>query len=225
MLNRFAYWLIEHLGPVLLRLYFAGIRVRENERSRRFRAGFDRDHVFAFWHSHQLSGLMIYRNRGIHILISRSKDGEYVARLAKTFGYYPERGSSSRGAVVGARALVEAARRGRPVAITPDGPRGPRQTVQGGALFVARQSGRAIVPVAIGYDRFWALNSWDRFRIPKPFAHGVALFGDPIPVPQDADEQVMKAVRDQLRDALMKLEEAADRQATSCRGGGERPAP
>jgi len=214
-MRRLSFWLVEHVGRLALLLYFATMRFRENRRSelaRRHHKG--HENVMAFWHAHQLATLVFYRNCGAHILISRSRDGEYAARLAQAMGFRPVRGSTSRGGAQGARALLDAARlTGRAVAITPDGPRGPRHSVQRGVLFIARLSGRPIVPVAVGFDRYWELPSWDRFRIPKPFARAYALLGKPIAVPEGCSDDDLRAFGDKVRLALESLEEEADRLA------------
>jgi len=214
VLRRLSYWLVRFLGPLLISGHFLTIRFRENERSRRGRRhGEGTESIFAFWHSHQLSLLVFYRHRNSHILISRSKDGEYAAILAERFGHQPLRGSSSRGGAYGARALIRAAQDGYPIAITPDGPRGPRHSVQRGVLAIAARIGRPVVPMAIGYSDLWELNSWDRFRIPKPFAYGVTLLGEPIHVPRDLDDEGQGEIRQRIQRAMIDLEEEADRQA------------
>ena len=214
MLRRLSYLFAAYVGPLLVRAFFLTIRITENESSRLIRVlGENRDVVLAFWHAHQLSMVVFYRHCNGHILVSRSKDGEYAALLAKAFGHQPERGSSSRGGARGARALIEAARPGHPIALTPDGPRGPRHCVQKGALFIARQTNRPIVPLAIGFSRYWELNSWDRFRIPKPVARGVALAGEPIQPPEDDEEETLARVGDLLQQRLIELEAEADRRA------------
>jgi hypothetical protein len=90
--------------------------------------------------------------------------------VVRAFGLETVRGSTSRG---GARALLELVatlRRGRDVAVTPDGPRGPRHEFAPGALVAAQRAGAAVIGVAAHVDRAWRLRSWDAFEIPKPFA-------------------------------------------------------
>ncbi len=169
--------------------------------------------IYAFWHSHQLSALWHFRRVGAGILISASKDGEYIARIARSVGFAPLRGSSSRLGAPGLKALIELARSRRPVAITPDGPRGPRHSIGPGVLAVAQKSGYPITPFAIGLSSFWELPSWDRFRIPKPFSRGYACWGEPLSVPPDADEAALDQLAAELRRRMIALEEFADRMA------------
>ena len=169
--------------------------------------------IYAFWHSHQLSAVWHFRRVAAGILISASKDGEYIARIARSVGFVPLRGSSSRLGAPGLKALIELARSGRTVAITPDGPRGPRYSIGPGVLVVAQKSGYPIVPFAIGLSSFWELPSWDRFRIPKPFSRGYACWGEPLSVPPDADDATLDQLAAELRRRMIALEEYADRMA------------
>jgi lysophospholipid acyltransferase (LPLAT)-like uncharacterized protein len=169
--------------------------------------------IYAFWHSHQLTALWHFRRVGAGILVSASKDGEYIARIARSVGFTPLRGSSSRLGAVGLKALIEFARSGQPVAITPDGPRGPRHSISPGVLAMAQKSGYPIVPFAIGLSSFWELPSWDRFRIPKPFSRGYACWGQPLSVPPDADNATLDRLAAELRRRMIDLEEFADRMA------------
>jgi len=138
------------------------------------------------------------------ILVSRSRDGEYIARIAAALGYRPVRGSSSRG---------------RPVTITPDGPRGPRYDIKPGLLALARNSGCDIIPAAMGLSAYWELPSWDRFRIPKPFSRGVHCWGEPLRVPPDADEAALGRLAQELRRRMIALEAHADRKARELAAG------
>ena len=208
------HWLAGAAAKWLLAPYYTTIRIVEGPevRARMLRhprpAG-----IYAFWHSHQLSALWHFRRTGAGILISASKDGEYIARIARSVGFVPLRGSSSRLGAAGLKALIEFARSGRPVAITPDGPRGPRHSIGLGVLAVAQKSGYPVVPVAIGLSSFWELPSWDRFRIPKPFARGYACWGEPLSVPPDADDATLAHLAAELQARMIALEEFADRMA------------
>lgn len=167
------------LGSVLLRLLAATWRIREVE-GERIRAPLRerRPFVAVFWHGQMLPLLWWHRNRGIAILISEHGDGEIIARIARSLGYDLVRGSSSRGAE---RALLESIRTassGTPVAITPDGPRGPAHTFAAGALLVSYRARAPVLPVAASASRAWRLRSWDRFMIPKPFARVTIAYGE-----------------------------------------------
>ena len=138
--------------------------------------------IYAFWHGGLLVPLFTHRRRGISILISQHRDGEIISRVTRILGYEPVRGSTTRGGAKALRQLVRKARHGRCLAVTPDGPRGPRHVFQGGAAKLAQLTGYPILPVGIGIERKRVLPSWDRSMIPLPFSRCVYVYGEPIRV-------------------------------------------
>jgi lysophospholipid acyltransferase (LPLAT)-like uncharacterized protein len=166
--------------------------------------------IFVLWHGRLLPLAYLHRGQGIATLISRSADGEYIARVMERWGYVTARGSSSRGGGPALRELVRAARAGHSVAITPDGPRGPRERLKPGALMAARLSGLPLVPAAAGADRAWWPGAWDRFLVPKPFAHIRVAYGDAIPVPRDADQPSLERIAGELQSSLDTIMRAVD---------------
>jgi lysophospholipid acyltransferase (LPLAT)-like uncharacterized protein len=127
--------------------------------------------VFAFWHRTLLVCAHRFRNKGIAILISPSFDGELIARTVEYLGFFPVRGSSSRGGAVGLRGMAEAYNAGHRTAITADGPRGPNMVAKPGVVQLAELTGATWIGTYYALpDRRWELKSWDRFMIPKPFS-------------------------------------------------------
>lgn len=141
--------------------------------------------IHTLWHGQLLPLLWTHRNRHVAIMVSEHRDGEIIARIATSLGFRLVRGSTSRGA---ARALLLASRElesGFDVAVTVDGPRGPAKTVAPGALVISQRTNAPMVPTAAACSRAWHLKSWDRFMIPKPFAHVTVAYGEPIHVSAD----------------------------------------
>lgn len=169
--------------------------------------------IYAAWHGRILLLPLLYGRRRLRALASRSRDGELVTRYLSRFGVEVERGSSSRGGAAALHQLTRWLRQGGEVVVVPDGPRGPAEVVKPGIIALARLSGAAIVPVAVGASRDWRLGSWDGFRIPRPFARCVARFGEPIHVDARAGRRSDDKVRDQLEAALRALSESVDRDA------------
>lgn len=167
--------------------------------------------VFALWHGRLLPLTYYHRHLGIATLISRSEDGEYIARVAEGWGFHVVRGSSSRGAMAGLRGLVKAARAGHPLAITPDGPRGPRQKLQPGVITAAQLSGLPIMPVMAGCSRAWWPGSWDRFCIPKPFSTVRIHYGEPRYVARDATESDLSRLARELEAEMNATTQRLDR--------------
>ena len=167
--------------------------------------------LFAFWHSRILTSVYFYRCRNINTLVSLNRDGEFINRVMQKLGYKNVRGSSSKD---GFRALLELKKvlnSGAYAAITPDGPRGPKEKAQLGVITLSKISGVPVSPFAFDAKKKWVLNSWDNFIIPKPFTKGVFVFGKEIAVPPEADEIVMEEKRQELEDELNRLQEEAGR--------------
>jgi lysophospholipid acyltransferase (LPLAT)-like uncharacterized protein len=136
-------------------------------------------YIFLLWHEAIVPLLWFHRHRGIAIIVSQGREGRYVGDYASGLGYRILSGSSSRG---GPRALLGAVRvlaEGGAVAITPDGPKGPRREVKPGVVQAARRSGAWIIPLHATAHPAWRVGSWDRLAIPKPRARVTVGFGEP----------------------------------------------
>ncbi len=175
-------------GSALVRALAATWRYRitgyEHVRALRERR---RPFVFVLWHSRILP--LLYRHRGedIVMLISRHRDGGYLADLGARWGYRSVRGSTQRGGEVGLLGIVRALEGGAEVAITPDGPRGPAERVQPGAIAAAQHAGVPIIAVGMRPSTAWYLRSWDRMCIPKPLAAIHVAYSPPIQVAAGKD--------------------------------------
>ena len=207
----FSYWLAGTLGPRVLAGLMATVRfsAEHAERYHRFRDAGD-PVIFAVWHGRLLPLTYYHRHQGITAIISRSSDGEYIARVVRGWGYATERGSTSRGGSSALRSLVKAARAGQSLAITPDGPRGPRQTLQPGVITAAQLTGLPIIPIACGASRAWWPGSWDRFCVPKPFARVRVLYGEPRWVERDATGAELETHARELEREMNAMIEDAD---------------
>lgn len=135
--------------------------------------------VFTLWHDSLFAPLWHRRGQGISLLVSRSRDATTLASAARRWGYGVVEGSSTNGAVPGLRGLVRVLRSAGIGAVTPDGPRGPARLAKPGVLRAARLAGAALVPVGMAASREWRVASWDRFRIPQPFARVRIAYGEP----------------------------------------------
>jgi hypothetical protein len=168
--------------------------------------------IYVFWHQRMLALAGIFRNSGFRVLISEHGDGEMIARIIARLGMRPVRGSATRG---GARAVLELLRGERErvrIAITPDGPQGPRHFFHEGAVYLASRTGLAIHPVAVAFKRYKELPTWDGFILPVPFSPAIVRVGDPISIPAGLDREGMEAARKQLEDTLRGLTESTDRE-------------
>jgi hypothetical protein len=164
-------------------------------------AGGDRC-IFAFWHAGLLPLVFTHRHRGIAVLVSRHRDGELITRIVERLGFVTARGSSTRGGEEGLAEMLRLGEAGHLLAITPDGPRGPREALKPGVVYLASRTGWPVVPVAAGARSAWVLRSWDRFRVPRPFARVIAAYGDPIAVPPGLDAGEFERWRSRIERAL-----------------------
>jgi lysophospholipid acyltransferase (LPLAT)-like uncharacterized protein len=126
--------------------------------------------IFVFWHGQLLPLIHYHRREDIVVLVSDHTDGEYVTRVIQRNGFAMVRGSSTRGGQRGLKGLVRAARAGKDLALTPDGPQGPKGVFKPGALAVAQMTGLPVIPLAVGASRGWRFRSWDGFLVPKPLS-------------------------------------------------------
>jgi len=178
------------LGSGLVAALFMTTRVerRGTEHFERFRRE-GTPVVFVFWHGQLLPLVHIHRREGIVVLVSDHADGEYITRVIERNGFGTVRGSSTRGGTKGLRALVRAARAGHDLALTPDGPRGPRGVFKPGALLAAQLTGLPVVPLAVGASRGWRFKSWDGFLVPEPLSTVVVEYLPPRYVPRHASRE------------------------------------
>jgi lysophospholipid acyltransferase (LPLAT)-like uncharacterized protein len=167
--------------------------------------------IIGFWHGRILPGTLYFQGRGIIVMTSENFDGEWIARIIHRFGYVTARGSTSRGGSKALRQLVRQVSSGRGAGITLDGPRGPARVAQPGAFWLAKATGRPVVPIHFEASAHWTLPSWDRTQIPKPFATVSLAVGEPLYVARDADEDAVAAARRTVEQRLAGLEHDARR--------------
>ena len=148
--------------------------------------------ILALWHGRILAATPYFQRRGIVAMASENFDGEWIARLLGKFGYGAARGSTSRGGPAALRQLVRDVK-AHGVAFTLDGPRGPAEVAQPGAVWLAKATGQPLLPFHSEAASSWTLNSWDRTQIPKPFTTVAMAISEPIYVPRDANEELMEA--------------------------------
>jgi lysophospholipid acyltransferase (LPLAT)-like uncharacterized protein len=201
----------EHAGPVFLKCLGRTLRVTrigfENIARARKIAG---NTLFAFWHAGLLPLAYIHRNEGINVLVSNHQDGEYIARAIHGLGFGTSRGSSTRGGIRALREMIGAAGRDADIAVTPDGPRGPRQCVQPGVVYLAKRLGLPIVPIGVSSNPSLLLRSWDRFMVPLPFARCAVVYGEPVTYDDAVEREAIEYARSDLGERLRLLTQEAD---------------
>lgn len=174
--------------------------------------------IYVLWHGRLLPCAFTYRRHRLVTLISRNRDGDFIAPMVRRWGYEVVRGSSSRGGSAAMREIVRQLEAGRSVALTPDGPRGPRQKMKLGPLRAAMKAGVPVIPVSGGATRGAFFGGWDRFLVPAPFALCPIAFGDPMWIATGAGEKEVETTARAIEATLNRLTEQVDRTARERRG-------
>ncbi|MGD8495138.1 MAG: lysophospholipid acyltransferase family protein [Gemmatimonadales bacterium] len=204
------------LGPPLFRGLAASWRYREpgpdgGERAARNAL---EPAVHAVWHAELLAPMLRWAPAGMAAMISRHRDGEIAATIVEALGSRVVRGSSSSGGTEALLGMVDLGRQGVPLAITPDGPRGPARVCKPGVVRLAARSGLPVVPVGAYPSNGWRLRSWDRFIVPRPFTKVHVEFGPPIDVPPDAETTDLEGWIRRIENALSAVSDRCRRRAT-----------
>jgi len=158
--------------------------------------------IYCFWHQCVLACAFYFRSTRATILISQSFDGELITRTLELFGFRAVRGSSSRGGREGLLALRRVLDAGAPAIFTADGPRGPIYKSKMGPVKLAQLTQAPIGCFHLLPERAWAMRSWDRFLVPKPFTRIVVSWGRWTAVPESAGPEELEGKRQQLDEAL-----------------------
>lgn len=137
--------------------------------------------IYALWHENFLVPITRFGNTGVTALVSSHADGQLLTPLLRATGVEVIHGSTNRGGVAAVRKLLRSG--SRHIAVTPDGPRGPRRIAQTGVAYLASRTGQQIVPIGVGHQRPWRLKTWDQLVVPRPFSRVRCIFGRPMIVP------------------------------------------
>jgi len=158
--------------------------------------------IYVFWHQNIISLLLNRKKEGVKVMISSSKDGDYIAEPAKLFGYVPIRGSSTRQGAKAFRQILNHTQNNSDncqlpivncsVAITPDGPKGPAFEFKPGALQLSLLSGLPIIAVRVTVSSAWRFDSWDGFILPYPFAKINIYYSEPYIIKSKEDFESRK---------------------------------
>lgn len=164
-------------------------------------------YILGIWHQNLLPGILNQTLNRYACIVSRSKDAAPVVYTLKKMNHFVRRGSSKKGnrdkgGKQAKEQLIDILKLGIPAAVTIDGPKGPAFEVKPGIIDMAKKSGTPIVPYTVIGDRYWSFNSWDKFRLPKPFAKIIVHYGEPLFVPSDAEGEDFNLLASQLKERL-----------------------
>jgi lysophospholipid acyltransferase (LPLAT)-like uncharacterized protein len=197
------YWIIRIIGSTL-RWYTENWHILKSIRDGGKKV------ILAFWHGRIFMATYRFRGQGIVVMISRNRDGEYISRIIRRFGYGVARGSSSRGSHGATVEILRAMEKGQDVGLSIDGPRGPRYVAKPGAAFLAKKSGNPVLPFSISVEKKWMIKSWDHFQVPKPFSRAVVLIGNPVYVNGNASEEEIEMAEAKIQHLLEELRDRGD---------------
>jgi len=165
--------------------------------------------IAVFWHDRIFAMPYLWPRRfALHALQSPHADGRMMAHVIRCFGVGTVWGSSNRQPLSGLRGLIRVLQGDESVALTPDGPRGPARQSALGPLVLAQKTGKPVLPICWVADRCWRAGGWDRMFIPKPFARGRIITGQPVHVSGEGRE-ALEVARHRLEVALNDLEARA----------------
>jgi lysophospholipid acyltransferase (LPLAT)-like uncharacterized protein len=188
-----------------LRVHVVCAQAEDDPRTR------DSSSILSIWHEDLMAGCLSFAPHGLQVLVSQSRDGDMVTRTIEGLGFSTIRGSSKRG---GARAMLHMLQQIQQtsLAITPDGPKGPRREVKDGVLYLASRSGMPIVPMGVAYGMAYRFRSWDRLAWPCYFSTVVIYMMPSLYLPPNAEKDGLSPYRDQLQASMRE----ASRRAEAC---------
>jgi len=165
--------------------------------------------VLAFWHGTMLLPWYLHGNPSFAALTSKSKDGDLLARILKKWKYNVVRGSSSVGGDVALGIMIDYTKNDYSIAITPDGPRGPRHKFKAGAVITAKKANVPIVLSGVGYKKRKVLKNWDKFEVPFFFSRAKIIYSDPIYVSNELNYDETSDVIEECETKLNLLQQEA----------------
>jgi len=165
--------------------------------------------VLAFWHGTMLLPWYLHGDPTFAALTSKSKDGDLLAKILKNWNYEVVRGSSSVGGDVALGILIDYTKNDYSIAITPDGPRGPRHKFKAGAVITAKKANVPIVLAGVGYKKRKVLKNWDKFEVPFFFSSGKIIYSDPIYISSELDYDKTSGVIEECETKLNLLQQEA----------------
>lgn len=179
--------------------------------------------IFVFWHEYILFPFFLRGHCNLAMLLSRHRDAEVLSHAARHMGFETIRGSTGRGGVAAIRELLRKSQKMH-LAITPDGPRGPRRRMALGPVYLASKLGMPLGLLGLGYERPWRVSTWDRFAIPRPGSRARCVVTGEIHVPANLDRKGLEYFREKLEIVLNRLTLEAETWAESgARMIGQRP--
>lgn len=167
--------------------------------------------IIAFWHGDMLIPWFIHRNKNVTALVSTSKDGGLLVKILNKWKYNVIRGSSNKGGKEALLEMIEIAKLNKTIAITPDGPKGPGNVMKPGAIITSVRTGNPIVLVAAAASKVFQFNSWDKFKIPKPFTKVSVIYSEPLFFEKNSSREEISLLINECEQKLNNLKRVAEK--------------
>lgn len=165
--------------------------------------------VASFWHYSFMFIFYYLRKETAVVMVSASKDGEYISRVAKKFGHGTVRGSRKKGGLQAIKSLIRQMRNGRNAGIVADGSQGPARVAQAGSIVLASRTGAPVLPMVWSCSRYKRFGSWDGTVLPYPFSRIDFFYGEPLDVPAKIKTEEIEKYRLILEQRLNDLYDEA----------------
>ena len=150
--------------------------------------------MLCVWHGRLLfPSWYIRHHTSLHIVSSRHRDSEILARILKHWGYGLIRGSTKKGGTRVIREMTEKFKDGEIIAVTNDGPKGPPRIAKSGSIGLAIKNNVQIITVTGSATKYWRIKTWDSFMLPKPFGKIRIVVSPPMDIkekPNTSEEEV-----------------------------------
>ncbi len=210
--ERILLWLISWAGYLAIALIGPTLRFSISWEEDPFPPGaiFEKPVIYSFWHRAVFPASWMWRQQRIAVMVSRSFDGEYIARIIERLGFGAVRGSSSRGATGALLGMKSVLEQGESVAFTIDGPRGPKYVAKSGPVLLSKITGFPMSAFYVALNDPWVLKTWDDFMIPKPFSKALVRLSRKTVVPAGADDSQVADYHGQLQAALERVTRFAE---------------
>lgn len=170
--------------------------------------------IYIFWHEYIMIPFALRGHCNLSMLLSRHRDAEWLAHAASIMGFGTVRGSSNWGSIAALKELIKVSRT-QHLAITPDGPKGPRREMAQGPIYLASKLQMPIIPMGFGMDRPIRLGTWDKFAVPRPFTRARMIMGQAIEIPRKLSKEEVEFHRVEVERVLNHLTVAAEKWAES----------
>lgn len=206
MLNTLLVTVVPRTVAIMMRLWFLTCKVRHHNVENFALAGDNSKPLIAsFWHYSFFYLFYHVRKYQATVMVSASRDGDYVDKLAKSLGFSTVRGSSNNNGIAALKKMLRAVGEGNNAAIVADGSQGPEKIAQPGAILLASRTDAPVIPIIWSASRYFTVKSWDRTAVPKLFSQVDVFYGEPIYVPPRLRPEEMEEYRIRLEESLNAL--------------------